>query len=622
MRSRLQLLALFTCLYAMPAIAQPPSAASAYTFTARSVTYANLSGGNAVTFSPNADDGLALYNGNTAIPIGFPFNFCGTNYTAVAIGANGFITFNTSITSGAYTGPSALSSCAPCVMPFWDNADGRTGGSAYFSTTGIAPNRVFTFEWRNWGTYNVANNTHSMQVKLYEGGFIEFIYKRETNYTANVSHGIGIARTNLDYKFLTGTSASPATTTSSTSSPSGVPATGQSYLFNFCYTPVVTNNAASLTKCVGDKAVYIVAANYASAYQWQENSGSGFQNLSDNGTYSGTQTANLTVNGLTNNFDGRAYRCVLAGTCPATVNSTAASLKLSNALKIYSISASDTICQGNPFQVNVTASGAGLTYQWQEADTTGAFKDMSDVPPYSGTHTSSLHISSVMPTMNKHNYRVNAISSLKSCPTNNVLPSSNVGLDVTPAPGIFPKDPSVNTGSSITIHALTTADSARTLTFQWMIDLHNGQGFRKISDNSSYVGALTDSLVINNIDMSMFQATYVCLVYGTCGTDHMYSDATTLNVINTTSVSNMPSVAFGMYPNPAVNNITITSKAGVDISSIQILNMMGQSVLMQNSGFNSNRNTIDISSLPRGMYHIRLIGNSGSINEFNSFVKQ
>ena len=56
-------------------------------------------------------------------------------------------------------------------------------------------------------------------------------------------------------------------------------------------------------------------------------------------------------------------------------------------------------CAGNPVQFSITASGTGITYQWQF---NGA--DISDVGKYSGTGTNTLHISNIS-TSEVGNYR-------------------------------------------------------------------------------------------------------------------------------------------------------------------------------------------------------------------------
>ena len=49
------------------------------------------------------------------------------------------------------------------------------------------------------------------------------------------------------------------------------------------------------------------------SYQWQVNNGSGFANISENATYSGTQTANLRITAASSSLYGYQYRCIAGG---------------------------------------------------------------------------------------------------------------------------------------------------------------------------------------------------------------------------------------------------------------------------------------------------------------------
>ncbi len=110
---------------------------------------------------------------NTSIPIGFTFNFSGNNYTQLSADANGWISLANLSPSSSYaycndcgtgyiTGPGAL-------WAFWDDLYG--GGSpaaASYIVTGVAPNRVFTLEWSQWGVCCSTTPYFSFEVKLFE----------------------------------------------------------------------------------------------------------------------------------------------------------------------------------------------------------------------------------------------------------------------------------------------------------------------------------------------------------------------------------------------------------------------------------------------------------------------
>ncbi len=65
------------------------------------------------------------------------------------------------------------------------------------------------------------------------------------------------------------------------------------------------------TLIVSGTAVYsITDTGGAATYQWQENAGSGFVNLTNTGKYSGVTTKTLTITGVTIAMNGYNYRCI------------------------------------------------------------------------------------------------------------------------------------------------------------------------------------------------------------------------------------------------------------------------------------------------------------------------
>jgi hypothetical protein len=256
---------LVACLsYAHSARSQFTTAA-AYPFSASSTTYNYLSGGTSVPGILGDDVTV------TNIPLGFIFYFAGNNYTTVSVCSNGWLSFaNTGSTLLSNDPFSNLSTIAPAVMPLWDDLHGSVGTPTYL-TTGTAPNRVFTMEWRNWKWYYTAPSaTISFQVKLYEDTRIEFLYKQEGSVTSS-SATIGIAKSSSDWKVLNNTSSSP--TPSSTTYVANIttaPANGQSYVWGqppCLYTPV----SGSATNITSSKATinWVHSSNGAPAQGYE-----------------------------------------------------------------------------------------------------------------------------------------------------------------------------------------------------------------------------------------------------------------------------------------------------------------------------------------------------------------
>ena len=155
------------------------------------------------TYTDLATTGTAIATANTdddnsaAQPIGFTFNFNGTAFTQFVLSTNGFIKLGN-------TAPSAVdlflpeSQSAPQMDPFqstdaadvniiapfnFDLTAGSAAGGAEYrvATTGTAPNRVCTIQWKNVADktleYELQYGSLSFQVKLYEtSNTIEFVY--------------------------------------------------------------------------------------------------------------------------------------------------------------------------------------------------------------------------------------------------------------------------------------------------------------------------------------------------------------------------------------------------------------------------------------------------------------
>ncbi|WP_421920497.1 T9SS type B sorting domain-containing protein [Marinifilum sp.] len=105
-------------------------------------------------------------------------------------------------------------------------------------------------------------------------------------------------------------------------------------------------------------------------YQWQENSGSGWNDIFDGGKYSGAKTSELLItNALKADFDGNQYRCVVNsdGTvCGSNAISNAAILTINSVNKISAQPEDQVVCEGENIVFEITGTKAtGLTYQWQ-----------------------------------------------------------------------------------------------------------------------------------------------------------------------------------------------------------------------------------------------------------------
>jgi hypothetical protein len=92
-----------------------------------------------------------------------------------------------------------------------------------------------------------------------------------------------------------------------------------------CITPVISSEPANQSITYNDVAQFTVVATDATSFQWQEDTGSGFADITDGGIYSNATNDTLDISLPTVNMTGYKYRCILTGNClqTATTNGNA-----------------------------------------------------------------------------------------------------------------------------------------------------------------------------------------------------------------------------------------------------------------------------------------------------------
>ncbi|MFH1194858.1 MAG: fibronectin type III domain-containing protein [bacterium] len=229
-----------------------PQSITNYQFVSAAGSFEQLSGATEVEFI-EADDMLS-----GAIPIGFDFWYIGSRYTELFACSNGYLSFDNLYSGAVWTNDlfgadHSTGDGRPVIAPLWDDLDGNISetstSKASYKTSGVYPNRVFTFEWLNWQWNKTANQSViSFQVKLYEAdGKIEFIYRQEAGAVSSGSASIGITAKSTDEGYflsLDGTGPSPGvSSTTETTNLNTKPATGQIYRFS----PSTPNAPSNLT---------------------------------------------------------------------------------------------------------------------------------------------------------------------------------------------------------------------------------------------------------------------------------------------------------------------------------------------------------------------------------------
>jgi hypothetical protein len=115
------------------------------------------------------------------ITLPFPFPYYSATSTALRVGSNGALLFNsTSATLGANNAALVGTSARNLIAPFWDDLDGDVGG-IYWQVLGTAPNRRVVIEWHqraHWQAGLVEGvGAATFEVVLFEDGDLLFQYQ-------------------------------------------------------------------------------------------------------------------------------------------------------------------------------------------------------------------------------------------------------------------------------------------------------------------------------------------------------------------------------------------------------------------------------------------------------------
>jgi hypothetical protein len=181
-----------------------------YTFSASNGTYNSIETGTiaplTASFSPSRPLLDESFSNN--IPIGFSFQYNSINYTSIHLNTNGFASLGTPFLASSTQDPAydvnELRAAAgykvaikPVLAPFWDNLLLNSATDLTYITSGSAPNRIFTSQWKNV-IWKSGNSAISFQLKLYETtNIIEFIYEPQADLGgADKSASIGISTEN------------------------------------------------------------------------------------------------------------------------------------------------------------------------------------------------------------------------------------------------------------------------------------------------------------------------------------------------------------------------------------------------------------------------------------------
>jgi len=280
----------------------------------------------------------------------------------------------------------------------------------------------------------------------------------------------------------------------------------------------ITAQPENVTATVGDTAYFTVtAAGDGLTYQWQYSDNGGTKWY--NSPAEGNKTATLTVP-ATQDRNGLKYRCKVSDSHSSTLISDAATLTVTEPV-VFEITAQPenvTANVGDTVHFTVTATGDGLTYQWQYSNNGGTTWNNS---PAEGNKTATLTVPATQ-DRNGLKYRCKVTDSHGS-----TLTSDAATLTVT-NPVVFaitahPENVTANVGDTVHFTVTATGDG---LTYQWQYSDNGGTKWY----NSPAEGNKTATLTVPATE-DRNGLKYRCKVSDSHGSV-LTSDAATLTVTN------------------------------------------------------------------------------------------
>ncbi len=213
------------------------AAVNEYSFASTLGTFTEISGGTIHGTSANDNECFL------SIPLGFTFTYNAVDYTTVSIASNGFIAMGDNVVTNNVA-ISAATGTNNIVAALNRDIKSRDDGTLMSLTSGTAPNRIFTVQWKNWkrAPTATANDIFSFQIQLLESGNkVQYVYGAFTTVTATTAATIQVGirgDSNADFSNRTtttdwsATAAGTANNNSCTLSATVFPANGLTFTFS------------------------------------------------------------------------------------------------------------------------------------------------------------------------------------------------------------------------------------------------------------------------------------------------------------------------------------------------------------------------------------------------------
>ncbi len=591
-------------------------------------TYTDLGATGTVITTTSTDDA-----NSSAQDIGFTFNFNGTAFTQFVLNTNGIIRLGSAAPSvanlfGVYeTGQTILgvnpitstsTADVNLIAPFnFDLQSGTSTAEYRVSTTGTAPNRVCTIQWKNVqdksGTVSLTQYSNfSFQVKLYETtNVIDFVYgtaTASTNAAAGRFPTVGIKGSGsasgqdvLANKvssvdawsattFITGTYTTSTHNFRSTTTPD----VGRTYRFS----PATANDAAvsaiyTLGKVASPAGLpHAVSARIINAGSAALTNLQVTLNVTGANTFTNTQTVASLAIGASATVTFAAYPSTLtAGTNTVTVSVPADGNNANNSVAQSQLISATALSYIAPDQTTATGGGLGAN------NTNG------------GILASKFTLSAARLVTAVSVYLPNTTGLAGNVIYGAVLSSSGALLGRSPDYTIAAAD--VNTVKTFIITTPPTVPVG---------DFYAGIAQPASASPFYPVGLQTET-------PTRAGAFFVIPIAGGAPTDAASQNfgRFMIEATTTTATATSPELmrAVTVYPNPSTSgvfNLAINGANAQKGLEVEVVNTLGQRVYAGTARDNFTT-TLDLSNLANGLYHLKIKNGAEYMQRQISVVK-
>ena len=296
-----------------------------------------------------------------------------------------------------------------------------------------------------------------------------------STFTVN---GITAAMNGDQYKCVVSGTCSPA-------------ATSAAATLNVVTSVAVTTQPVNTTACDASPASFTVAGSGSGViYQWQVNTGSGFVNIPAGAPYSGINGATLTISAVTNAMNNYQYRALLSNaSCTTPGISNIATLSVNSLPNISANPQDATICIGGGNTFSVTASGTGITYQWQ-VSTAAAPATFVNIP---GATSSTFAVTNATAPMNGNQYKVVVTG---TCSASTATSTAAILTVITPASiTTQPANAEICSGTNSTF-TVVAASPQQPVLYQWDVSTDGGTNWTAIPGATASTYTVTSAIVV------------------------------------------------------------------------------------------------------------------------------